>query len=195
MVLAAVIASVVVLAACSDDDPPATQQTCVPGASVACVGAGGCAGGQACKADGTGYAECVCGAAANDGGDVSTPDGGDASPPAVTPTLGGQHFTWTLKKGDQTLTCAAAGADSIAVTYTPTGSVDFTEKKLPCAPGEGTTLDLPFGSYKVNIAAVNAASQSLGESVSIDATFSSSPCDSVSGTSCIRSVTVTLPID
>src|SRR5580704_8404912 len=33
---------------------------CVPGASVACVGPGGCAGGQACDATGSGYGTCDC---------------------------------------------------------------------------------------------------------------------------------------
>jgi hypothetical protein len=34
---------------------------CVPGATQTCVGPGGCSGGQACKADGTGYDPCNCG--------------------------------------------------------------------------------------------------------------------------------------
>src|SRR5262249_34258460 len=32
-----------------------------PGQSIACVGPAGCAGGQACKADGSGYEPCDCG--------------------------------------------------------------------------------------------------------------------------------------
>lgn len=34
---------------------------CVPNQSVACVGPGGCAGGQACNAEGNGYLPCDCG--------------------------------------------------------------------------------------------------------------------------------------
>src|ERR1043166_7860195 len=34
---------------------------CTPGQSIACVGAGGCSGGQTCNANGMGYGECQCG--------------------------------------------------------------------------------------------------------------------------------------
>jgi hypothetical protein len=34
---------------------------CVPGATQTCVGPGACAGGQACLADGSGFAACDCG--------------------------------------------------------------------------------------------------------------------------------------
>ena len=47
---------------------------CSPGASVSCVGAGGCAGGQVCLADGSGYGTCDC--AAVDAGADSGADGG-----------------------------------------------------------------------------------------------------------------------
>jgi hypothetical protein len=40
----------------------ADRYRCVPGESRACVGPGGCQGGQACKQDGTGYTGCDCGA-------------------------------------------------------------------------------------------------------------------------------------
>jgi hypothetical protein len=36
-------------------------RACTPGASQACVGRGGCAGGQACLADGSGFGPCDCG--------------------------------------------------------------------------------------------------------------------------------------
>ncbi|MEO8905200.1 MAG: hypothetical protein ABI488_22175 [Polyangiaceae bacterium] len=36
--------------------------SCTPGATQRCVGAGACAGGQACLPDGSGYAACDCGA-------------------------------------------------------------------------------------------------------------------------------------
>lgn len=50
---------------------PAPAPLCTPGTSVACVGAGGCAGGQVCNAAGTGYGACDCG-----GTDAGLPDGG-----------------------------------------------------------------------------------------------------------------------
>lgn len=42
---------------------PAAPRVCVPGATQACVGPGGCSGGQACAADGTRYGDCNCGSA------------------------------------------------------------------------------------------------------------------------------------
>lgn len=65
------------------DGPP---RVCVPGRAVACTGSGGCAGGQACVENGTGYSPCDCGwdGAVDDGsaGDaVLQDDGGvDGSP-------------------------------------------------------------------------------------------------------------------
>jgi hypothetical protein len=44
---------------------------CVAGASQACVGPGGCSGGQACRPDGSGFGPCDCGPAKI---------GGDAGP-------------------------------------------------------------------------------------------------------------------
>lgn len=42
--------------------PPAPpSRSCVPGSTQACVGPGGCHGGQSCDADGSRYAPCDCG--------------------------------------------------------------------------------------------------------------------------------------
>jgi len=41
--------------------PPAPSPACIPGATQACVGPGGCSGGQVCRPDGTGYGGCDCG--------------------------------------------------------------------------------------------------------------------------------------
>lgn len=38
-----------------------TAERCMPGATQACVGPGGCSGGQACREDGGGYGPCDCG--------------------------------------------------------------------------------------------------------------------------------------
>jgi hypothetical protein len=77
---------------CGSSDEPA----CTPGASVACVGTGGCAGGQVCNAAGSGFGACECALPADAGsvdagaddmsvadagaGDMSVADGG---PPFV----------------------------------------------------------------------------------------------------------------
>jgi hypothetical protein len=39
----------------------AALRVCTPGATQACVGAAGCAGGQACAPDGTSFSTCDCG--------------------------------------------------------------------------------------------------------------------------------------
>ncbi|MFK8001601.1 MAG: polysaccharide lyase family 1 protein [Polyangiales bacterium] len=80
------------VASCGDPDP----ESCFPGATQACIGAGGCSGGQMCNEDGMGFDPCVCGAmpmdSSVDGGlaDAQTPmsDAGavDASADATVPT-------------------------------------------------------------------------------------------------------------
>jgi hypothetical protein len=42
----------------------APMWACVPGATQPCTGAGGCAGGQACRDDGAAFGACDCGAGA-----------------------------------------------------------------------------------------------------------------------------------
>jgi len=50
------------VAACGTTQATTDASTvCVPGTSIACVGTGGCSGGQACNAQGTGYGACDCG--------------------------------------------------------------------------------------------------------------------------------------
>lgn len=51
---------------------PAAPRVCVPGATQACVGPGGCSGGQACSADGTRYADCNCGSGSGSGATPSS---------------------------------------------------------------------------------------------------------------------------
>jgi hypothetical protein len=45
----------------SPEKPP---KVCAPGSTQACIGAGACSGGQACKPDGSGYEPCDCGSPA-----------------------------------------------------------------------------------------------------------------------------------
>jgi len=61
---------------------PATPQRCFPGATQACVGAGGCRGGQQCLADGMTFGPCDCGGAAPavPAPSPAAPDTGAATP-------------------------------------------------------------------------------------------------------------------
>ena len=52
----------------ADAGGTAASMVCVPGQSVACVGADGCSGGQACNDEGTGFAACACGSSVDDAG-------------------------------------------------------------------------------------------------------------------------------
>ena len=73
-----IIAALTAIAACGGSaltsPPDASTMLCTPNRSVACVGAGGCAGGQACNAEGSGYLPCDCGSEAEAAapGDAST---------------------------------------------------------------------------------------------------------------------------
>jgi hypothetical protein len=51
------------VAAAPAPSAPVPAHACTPGASQACVGRGGCAGGQACLADGSAFGPCDCGGA------------------------------------------------------------------------------------------------------------------------------------
>ncbi|MFZ5468600.1 MAG: hypothetical protein ACOZIN_04105 [Myxococcota bacterium] len=70
-----------VLLACPGEEP----KVCVPGKSEACVGPGGCSGGQRCNASGTGFEACECASVIEDAG----PSGTDAGPTDGGPVDGG----------------------------------------------------------------------------------------------------------
>jgi hypothetical protein len=188
-----------------------TPKVCTPGASVACVGAGGCAGGQACSADGAGYGACVCGGngGGNTGGgggggggaDASALDGSatdatsDASP---TPTKGGVHVTWTLRKAGTmaALTCAdVTGQNGVDVVVTKSGTTTAIENLFVCTAGLGDVLDLAFGSYTVSSTIVNAQSQGLGSAPAQVTTLAASPCDQIISGQCVKSVAMTIIVD
>jgi hypothetical protein len=63
---------------CPAPPAPPRSLSCTPGASVACVGAGGCRGGQVCLPEGGKFGPCDCGAA--------PPPAAPAPPSAPTPT-------------------------------------------------------------------------------------------------------------
>lgn len=81
--------SVTISYGCSESTTPTM---CIPGMSVACAGAGGCAGGQTCNADGTAFGACMCAGADTgpSGSDAEVPDAAlaDAGRPDVTADVG-----------------------------------------------------------------------------------------------------------
>lgn len=56
--------------------PTPAPVVCTPGRSEACVGPGGCAGGQQCNAEGTGYGACDCGSMMTVDSGTTTMDAG-----------------------------------------------------------------------------------------------------------------------
>lgn len=88
------------LPACSSNPSSA----CTPGASVACVGAAGCAGGQVCRADGSGFEACLCGTTPDAGGghDAGTivDSGGETPDTSTTADVGADG-------GDPTAVCGS----------------------------------------------------------------------------------------
>jgi hypothetical protein len=64
--------------------PAVTTARCVPGESRACVGPGGCAGGQACSANGDRYEPCDCGPARPPSAAGNTAGSAPSSPTAQT---------------------------------------------------------------------------------------------------------------
>lgn len=144
------LTSLVFLLACSP------SRTCTPGASVACVGAGGCAGGQVCNAEGTGFAACDCSGpmvdasvppdapgAPDAGVDADPSDGGPETCDPITqaPCDTGQRCAWvriTPELGAARCVPSGAVAEGDPCTSGPDGETtgyDDCARGLTCASG------------------------------------------------------------
>ena len=196
-------------AACHDgsvEQPPATADggsgtACIPGASVACVGQGGCSGGQVCSANGASLGPCVCGPTSGDGGqpgaDASPADSGDSGA-SVSTTLGALHVTWVLKgaTSGSTLTCAqVTGQSGVSVTLTPSGGASPISMTFPCVGNSGDLVAVPVGTYTAVADILNGSSQSLGSAAPVSVTVASSPCDGVVSNECVRNSSETILVD
>lgn len=71
-----VAASLLSLPACTSSPPVVPTLLCTPGESSACVGAGGCQGGQVCATDGESFGACECGVGGDAGPDAAQGDSG-----------------------------------------------------------------------------------------------------------------------
>lgn len=67
--------------------PVGPARACVPGASVSCVGAAGCAGGQVCLPDGSAFGACDCGTSSKSPSEVPP-----ASPAPAPPRPSGSDL-------------------------------------------------------------------------------------------------------
>ncbi len=74
------------------------------------------------------------------------------------------QLAWTLvgATSGQTLTCAQAGAPTVEVISTKSGTSTAYDDKFDCTAGQGITQGLPAVVYTVNVGANNAQNQSLG---------------------------------
>lgn len=103
---------------------------CTPGASIACTGPAGCAGGQVCKADGTGYDACNCGGGdGGGGGDAGQQEsgGGVAYKGYVGMNKGGGSYYASANFyviPDGGISDACPGPQAGGCCYTPNGGGD-----------------------------------------------------------------------
>ena len=184
----AALAVVALPTACSAKD------VCTPGQSVACTGPGGCAGGQVCAADGTGYGACACGASdsgvPNDGaaGDSAPGDGGEAG----APKHGAMHITWSLKSGSNPSTCAAMGGVTVDVVLTSSADGGVSEKKFPCADGSGDVTGLDFDGYAVSVSLLDGSSLAAGTAPVQNVTLGATGCDAIIAGDCAKNVPVVI---
>ncbi len=153
LLVAVLVAVGMMMVACGSSG--SGSKTCVPGESVACVGAGGCAGGQMCNAEGSGFGACDCGSTADaghvdaghgDGGvDGGSPEGGardaggDAGPcdPVMQTGCGATgRCTWVMDDGGTQLACVADGTLDVhsSCSVPPSGS-DDCRRGLICSGG------------------------------------------------------------
>jgi hypothetical protein len=102
------------------------ERVCDPGSSHACVGPGGCAGGQSCLADGTGYDRCDCGSQA-----APAPSGSLTAAPPVSIAPGTALPPKTPSTAAPTASTPAANA--------PAPSTPTPNTPAPSTPGPGAS--------------------------------------------------------
>lgn len=135
-------------AACGDDS---AAPVCTPGMSVACTGAGGCAGGQTCNAEGTAYGACDCsgtdagpavdaGPVADGGSDAGAEDGGPGTCDVVANTGcgAGERCAWAIPAaGTGEARCAPEGTVDAGEECTgdPESGLDDCRGGLVCVTG------------------------------------------------------------
>lgn len=191
-------AACVVVACVGDDVTPSGPGTtsCTPGTSTACVGPGGCAGGQTCNAQGSGYGACDCStpvtdSASNDSGgstDAVAEAEGDS---AVAPTEGALRVTWTLKQQDGgALGCGQFPGARVSVVLTDQDAA-FSDHEFQCTFGQGDILDRAFGLYTYSASLVNDAG-ALGYAPTAQVELVASPCDQILAGDCAQTVTVVI---
>lgn len=110
---------------------------CAPGQSISCTGPAGCKGGQACKADGSGYEACDCGSAG--AGGASGGAGGVGGAGGAGGAQGGAGA------GGGPPVC---GAEACSNTCAVIDECGLKVSCFPCKPDEACTGDQTFSCKK-----------------------------------------------
>ncbi len=121
------------LGACGSDP------VCAPGASVACVGAGGCMGGQVCNAAGSGFGACACGTPIVDGGPVDMFVAPDASEPDLGTPDGGPPVPCNVVT--QAPCAASERCAWVSDAFDPVAGALFCVPSGPAVEGGACTVD------------------------------------------------------
>jgi hypothetical protein len=129
------------LAACSSSSQTPSDggsrdvtMLCVPGASVACVGPGGCSGGQVCSADGTSFGTCDC-------SHPSPEAGSDGAPPADASTDATDATDATADVGTVDATSTdAPGTDAPSTDATSEAETSAGDSGPGACNGRPTTI-------------------------------------------------------
>jgi len=132
---------------CGGGEGEGDDLLCVPGESVACIGAGGCSGGQACLPDGSGFSACECAPEEDMGpGDLGAGDmgPGDLGPGDMGPgDLGPEPEDMALDMSPppRPLDCTGADARCLFVASTLSVAVEDVAGAVPGFDLDGRISD------------------------------------------------------
>lgn len=192
--LLGVSAGLLTLAACVGDDPPAASALCTPHQSLACIGPGGCAGGQTCNARGSAFGDCVCGAAGAASTDASMASDTSSSDASV-PQRASLSVALTMKTADrQPISCDAVGNGIHFALELKQGASAVATKDVACDVGQVALGEFPVGMYSLSVEAFDDAA-SIGHALTDPLVLNGTDCDVVVGDVCQKTVSVVVVLD
>lgn len=153
------------------------HQICAPGASVACVGVGGCQGGQTCNSEGSGYGACNCGMAASTSGSVGGSSSGGSSCAGDLDSCATEPCCPELTCLDgeaegMIAICASSNCDGEGGQCCWNGSSGFCNAGLTCVAG---MCEKPSGGSSTSSSSSSSSTSSGG----------SGSCDVIGASCCV----------
>lgn len=100
---------------------------------------------------------------AGTGSDVDAGTGGDVDAGNSGDGTGQLTASWSVLEGDSASTCAAVGADAVAIVSVPSSGTGYRDV-FDCDALSGTTFPLPLGSYTVTVQIEDSSANVLGAS-------------------------------